>query len=427
MHLGRLAFDPMLVAKAAGIASVIAVFLAVFLAARSYMHPWLALTSATMAATSRPVIEALAFGGYPQNYAVALLVLSTLWFVRYISTGSRGDGFAAALLLAGCALTHHAMFPFTLMTLAIVLGVWLSGKPAAAVARRRIKGAALIVAPALALSAPLAVAMAWEGYRPPLGVTDQGVVRSLDIAFGDSRWLWALVFGAGGGLLLAAARQRNRPEWQLTFAILASGLLGFAILREVRLIPILVVGGSLAFGLALERTWRALRHIPWAGVPFALAAAAVVVLYGASDRRAPAVFDFYRTMNPGLERTVEWVASHPSSAKVVVRGDRNDWPVGWWFEGLAPERVVVGSDLQYLAFPGERRDATLVATIFDPRLSGADAARLASANDVGMLVFNKLAWPGWTAWVDGDAPGFEVAYADGDYMVVAVRPTATGE
>ena len=146
MHLARVAVDPMLAAKVIGIGSLLAVALAVYIVARPGAGRPFALAAALLVATSEPVLETVAFGGYPQNYALAALLIAVQAALRYLDRGERRLAMVAAVALLTVALSHHIYFLLASAVLGVAWTLWLTRRPPPLVALRRSAVLALLVA-----------------------------------------------------------------------------------------------------------------------------------------------------------------------------------------------------------------------------------------------------------------------------------------
>jgi hypothetical protein len=84
------------------------------------------------------------------------------------------------------------------------------------------------------------------------------------------------------------------------------------------------------------------------------------------------------------------------------------------------QRVIVGSDSHWLAFPGERDHAHHADAIFDGSLDAETFQRRATVANVRYLVIMKWDWIGWERWTS--MPGFPVEelYDDDRYLVLRV-------
>ena len=104
--------------------------------------------------------------------------------------------------------------------------------------------------------------------------------------------------------------------------------------------------------------------------------------------------------------------------------DRRGWPAGWWFEGLTAADIAVGSRTKWLAFPEERERALMADRFFAAGITSAEVRALAEETGTGWLVFRARDWIGWERWMDEQSPAVAVAYDDGEFMIIDVRPDA---
>jgi hypothetical protein len=151
----------------------------------------------------------------------------------------------------------------------------------------------------------------------------------------------------------------------------------------------------------------------------AVATIAIFLLISA-DNAAAGFAEFYRVVDQPLIDAAAAIDRDGGNGAIAVREDRRGWPIGWWFEALLTQPVIVGSDPRWLGFPGEREHARQAAALFDGGLDPATFAARAAEGNVGYLVTPKWDWIGWERWLR--QPGFPVAvlYDDDRYLVLRV-------
>lgn len=425
MQLGRTVADPMTVAKVAAVGSLLAVTAVAYVVARQGMARWAALVVIAMVGSAGVLTETVAFGGYPQNYALAFMLLAALLAAQYLVHGDRRHLLASATSLAGVALSHHMYFAVTCLVILLIWLLWLSTRPRwwTVLTRSCGLGAASMVS--LACFLPTYIALHIAGYEAPINAAGFRPSDALRHAIAEAPWLWLGVLIAGVAYTVLTVRRRGRALWKVQAAlILASGSL-FLVTAEQRLLPPLLIGSALGAGTALDAFATCVRGTVLAGVPAMLGACLILLSWSRADARAAQAFDFYRVVDASLLRAAAYVDQHHDGQLVVVRHDAHGWPVGWWFEGLTSARIAVGSNPAWLAFPEERAHARLAARFFDHRQTSAEAAGLARQAGVGLLVARKWDWIGWLAWSEEPDPQIRVVFDDGVFVVMAVAPDAT--
>lgn len=422
MQLGRLAADPMTVAKVAAVGSLVAVGVAVYLMARQDMAYWVALVVTAFVGLAGIVTETAAFGGYPQNYALALMLLTALAFARYLDSGRYRHLLIGAITLTGTALSHHMYFAVACFVTVLVWLLWSSTRPRWQAMLNRTCGLGAAGAVALACFLPTLIALQKAGYDAPVNAPSLQRPAALRYAVAEAPWLWLGIVATGIAYTALTIQCRRTVTWQVRAALMLASAPLFLATAEQRLLPLLLIGATLAAGAALDALAARLRGTVLAGLPVALSVSLLLLLWPRADARAARAFDFYRVVDASLLRAAAYVDQHHDGARVVVRHDAHGWPMGWWFEGLTRARIVVGSNPAWLAFPEERENARLAARFFDRRQTSAEAAALARQMGVGLLVVRKWDWIGWLAWSEELNPQIQVVFDDGTFVVMAVRP-----
>jgi hypothetical protein len=414
---------PMDTAKVIGIGSQAAVMAATLFVALKGMNRWFALAVAVGVGLSTEVNETVAFGGYPQNYGFAFLLLAAFCFARYLQTSSRRWLPLCSAMLAGVALSHHVYYLLACVVVALTWLIWLATRPGRRRAALAAVAGAVAALPSLLLFLPVFLILRREGYGAPLsaGGTDGWLaLRSAVIA---ARWLWIPVIAAGSVYLAFSFPPRRFAVWAVASALLLATLLLFPATGEIRLMPPLTTGALLGVGLALEALRRRTAASIWSTLSFTGAALFVVLLYPLANADAALQFRYYRVADRPLLAAAAWLADHGDQHRVVVRKDGRDWPVGWWFEALTRESIVVGSDPRWMAFPRELSNSALADHIFDPQASAVSVRALATSANVRYLVFRKD-WPDWQRWAANMLPPFAVVFDNGEYAIIDLIGTS---
>ena len=419
---GTLLFGPETTSRMLATLSLLAVMLATFLLTRRISLPLVAAAMAVVVGMSATVVEPAAWGGYPQNAALAEMVIALLLVSRYLGNSrlSYLGGYGVACL--GIAATHHAYFGIAMGAVAAVNVAWWASGPGWRAFRTRMAGVALGSVPGMAVFGLVAWSLFSADYKPAIDASGSSLVGSLEFAFPTVRWLWAALGIVGAiGLASNSLRREHAAEWRAAMALVLVAVVGFFLTGEPRLLPPLVVGGAAGVAWALRGLAR--RVGASAGASVAVAAALVVIglAWPSTDQKAQIAFDYYRVLDPSLAGAASFVDSAPMPGSAAIRTDARGWPVGWWFRGLTDRPVLVGSDEKWLGFAEERRQASLVNGLFDVTSSPEDVRSLALERGVALLVFRPGDWLGWQDWSFGEGDPLVRVYDDGGYVVLAVR------
>ncbi len=430
LFIGQRVADLMIVARIVSLGSLIAVMAATYFVARQGTSRWFALATAMTVGLASIFSSTVAFGGYPQNYALAFGMLAAYAFACYLETAAIRHLLGATAALVAAAISHHMYFAISCAFIAVVWGIWLTTKPSWGAVLRRTCGSLFVGACGMACFIPTFLLLKQDGYGAPINIGRLNFPVAIHSSIREAPSLWLAVFTTGLLFIGISYKERFTALWKVQTALMIAPLALFAVTREPRLIPPILIGASLAMGSALHTLWLDSRGTAWVGIPLLLAAIVPVLLWPLSDAKAGEDIAYYRVADHSLIRTADWINAHPTHGLVVIRQSARGWPVGWWFEGLTHANIVVGSNLKYLAFPGERDHAALANQFFDQQRTTKQARQFAAETGVSFLVFKKWEWIGWQAWTAETDPALKIVFDDGEYMIVATNadtaPSALG-
>jgi hypothetical protein len=283
---------------------------------------------------------------------------------------------------------------------------------------RVIRSLALALTPAVSLFAVVALAFLRAGYAAPLDASARSFVAAWEYGARESPVVWMVILVAGVVGIALQERSRAGSATLLVVSLLLPPGLLFLFSGQPRLLPPILIGAAIAAGLCAR--WVASRgpHSRAAALLVGLAIASALIV--PADRATTRFADFYRVVDGSLVRAAAAIESDGKPGAVVVREDRRGWPIGWWFEALLDQTVIVGSDPQWLAFPAEQEHARQAAALFDGGLDAETFRRRAIASGVRYLVVVKWDWIGWDRWLT--TPGFPLVklYDDERYLVLRV-------
>ncbi len=419
VEAGQAVFGPMVALKLVSLGSLVAVTSLVYLIAQRRLSILLSVLVTATIGLASATAEPTAFGGYPQLIAFAFLLGASLCVARYLEAGQRCDLLGTALGLAGAAFSHHIYFPLAAAIVTLISLIWLTTRPAWPTARTRGFGVSLALGVGVLCFVPTLLAFRSAGYAPPLDASQFGVVEAFRYGTRESPLAWMSIVAGGVVGLVATARDRRQPLWQIAAAMIGLMLPLFLVAAEVRLLlPALTAGTlGLAYGWQwlMETVTGPIRRVAQ------IAPLLLLLLWPGADRAAGDYYRFYRVVDRSLIDTAATLDRQTDAGLAVVRHDRRGWPIGWWFEGLTGKRVAVGADLRWLGFPSERRQATLTASFFDKPIAAEQLAVQAARHDVRWLIFRKWEWIGWQRWVETPNPPVTVVYDDDEFMILAIR------
>lgn len=408
------------------IASVLAVVAAILVVGWKEAGWWPAMLAAAVVALGRPVNEPLAFGGYPQNFALAGCLLA-LWLLAAAAIRPAIKTIVpAAAAFVAVALSHHAYFLFASASAAILLvllalaGGWW----------RRPFGhgrgwLALPLAAGMLAFAPTFLALQRSGYEPAINVSQTSLVGALEYSFRGAEWLWVSLWAAALIGPILALRSRSFPAHSplalamTAMVVTATG--AFAVTAEPRLLPAIAVAAPISCA-AWIGAWREQISPQWMTVLVAAPISVLIFAFPAQDRVMRDDFAYYRVIDRDFVAAAKWADAHPTGGVTAVRADAREWPVGWWWRGLTDSPAMVGSNPKWLSFEAERGEAAAVAQIFGQPTPGG-AVRLARRQGVTRLVAPAHDWIGWQQWLEQGDDGLSLAYCNESIVILDVSET----
>lgn len=374
--------------------------------------------------------EIFAWGGYTQMIGLAQLVIAIPGLETWLSTGRWRDGIVAIGFSLGVIYTHHlvaAMLP----VFWLILFCWLLiHEPE----QRRIITSRFLTAGGLVLIFAIpAIPIYWNYMRllahTPLNANGYSWANIPDLftyIFRHLQPLWlTLVFLS---LLAPLAFRRNRisaTAFAFTWGVLAM----FLVFWEVRLLHFLFVGIVFGLGIFFDRAWmqpstpafnRARRVL--------LSLSLIAVLFSMlpqGQKEFSQAIQYYQVAENDVLPALTWLGENTQRTdRVAVSPSPPPGLLGWWVEGLARRPAFYTANLRWLAFEGERQDATIANRIFDPATSAKQV--------MDMLAENQIRW----VWIDKSARPLPLypliqqsllqpAYEDKRVLILHVEPGPT--
>lgn len=424
LHIASFAVAPYVAVKLMAVASLIAVVAAVLVVAYRTVGWWAAALAAMLVAFARPITEPMAFGGYPQNLAVAAGLLA-LWSLAclLLQPNRRHLGATAAFAVI-TALSHHMYFLVAIGTAAVLVVLWLATvRPPVPVVLHRARFVALPLVAALAAFLPTYVPLLLAGYEPPLNPASVTLSDSVEYGFRDVVPLWGALWLLAAITLAARLVRRSEPS-PLVLAVAAlffTASAAFVISGEARLLAGVAVSAPLAVAMLGADLAVRLRSVTASAALAAAPASLLVALLPSLDAVVEEDIAYYRMLDSHYLDAVEWSNANPPDGAIAIASDRRDWPVGWWWRGLSDAPVLVGSNARWLAFEDEREEARLVATLLRT-LDGPAAAALAREHGIGRVVVYREEWIGWQWWLRDAPSDISLVYSNETFAILDFAP-----
>ena len=414
--------NPDLASRWLAVLSIVAVMAAGFGVVRRTAGPWAAIVLGIVLGASATVIEPSAWGGYPQNFALAGMIVVVFSGSDYLHTRSRTTLAVYLVSLLAVSLTHHAYFGVTAAAMIALVLLWLTSRPGWRHAGKTLIALVAGSLPALVVFAVVAGSLWSARYDPAVDASGSSLRGALAYGFPTTRAIWALLGVVGLAGLGLSFRMRSRPvERRTALALVAVSAVTFPLTGEARLLPPLVVGLMIGISLMVDVFSDHGARLLATGLAIGALLVALGILWPPSDRKADIAFSYYAVLNRSTVQTARFLDAAPGYGAAAVRTDARGWPVGWWLRGLTQRPLLVGSDAKWLGFPSERAEASTVQHLFDGELTADAAAALARASGVRFLVFNERDWLSWKGWdVNGSGPWIRV-YDDGEHIVLAIN------
>ena len=396
--------DPVTAARLVSVLSIVVVLASTYWLTRKYSGRWIALALATTVGLSGYLTETAAFGGYPQNFALAFLLPFAYFSARYLRAGARRDLLAAGGFLVLVALSHQLYFGVAAVVALVIWLIWLSLRPGWRPLIGRTAGLALVCLIGVLTFLPPFLINRGEGFSPLFNAASLNFGSVLHYPFTEAVWFWWTFIAVSTLYLALNVRRRSSVLWQTSAALVAAGLLGMALSGEPRLALALIVGATLAAAIALQAILTKSRGTIVANLAIPAAVALPLLLLPLSDTRARDLYNYYGIADRSLIETAAWVDAEHQGRTVAVARNKESWPLGWWFEGLTGAEILVGSDERWLGFPAEREAARIVNRFVDQPLTSAEVRALARQSGVELLVVKQADWPISRIWQSGEDP-----------------------
>jgi hypothetical protein len=415
-------------------AAALAPGIGAFVALRWLGCRWASVTLAGLLVFVASTGEAAAWGGFPQLVGLGLLVPFLVALDRWLLSGNPRHALIAGVLLMGVVASSDIVTGVAAISGAVVvlLRTTLCRPQTNRPARQWMIGLAMLVIPC-APFAPLylhlgSAVVHSAGARPAsAGFPLKALPSRVEFTYRDFKLFWRFALMVAFVTPLFLIDRRRRSVWVVTTALLVSSLSAAIVFREDRYLYVLPTAVVMALGAwfeELERHRTRLLHRISTGLGVVLAAALLVQIPTSAQlfrqqRR------YYAILDPGLAAAVNWLhASTPRGSIVAVPPVRNA-PTGWWVEGMGHRLTLIGSPLQWLTYPNERRRATLANAIFSQSFPDSATMSLARRDGVSYLLLpesSDVLNAASIAAYDRQHPA-SVVFHDQTAVVLRVSPT----
>jgi len=377
--------------------------------------------------------EAIAWGGFPQLFAMGLLPYGVLLGYRFLGAPRPGSAFRLGLLAMVSLATSH----FVSVVLVGAVGLLfvhqsVVGRSATQV-RKVLTLAPLVLLPSIWL-APIywnlidAVVLQPNEFAELDNLTFGNVLGRLEHIYSDAPLLWRLLVPLTVITPWLAWRDRRSEQMRVFSSLFFATMILLVATQEGRYLYLLPMLAMLA-----SSVWLTEIELRYSGAADALSpravagvtALVVLVLGGqafAGIRQLDNQRDFYAVMRPPLVEAIEFAAEFSEAGDVIAIPSLRGAPIGWWVEALADRPVLYGSALRWLNFADEVDRAARANAIFQPNFPNVSTLTLLEASSVSVVVLPRT-WlffdhDSTTEWAD--ANDVDVVFINGDAMVLAI-------
>lgn len=376
--------------------------------------------------------KVLAWGGYPQLFGAAFLLVSVFLFLKGLHEG-KAQFFAGAALFMGLTFATHLLATIQLvLAITVAVTVYFYGWNRY-LARDVLKERARMALRWLGVAVLLALAT-FPFYWRMIGLWDGVPSNPQDFNLtdffaeigswhtGTYLWLAAAVVSAPVTAWVVMSRQRMLLADGAT-AIGVAALVGLVAESEVRSAHLLEIGLVLSMGVVCATMmsgrvpWKAFLDHQWtrysAGVLVVVFIAGILYF---GEQRSQSAFDWYRVVDEPALEALDWIRDHGSSNdKVVANETPRGGIYGWWIEGYAGLPTFFAVDPRWLSFRDEKKQASVAAHLLAPGTAPSVRRNLAESNGIKLLLLDKRTMQ--TPRSNFEEAGFELSLENESMLV----------
>lgn len=371
-----------------------------FLLLRDVVPYWIAIPVVVLFAASDPVSDHLAFGSYPRLLGLSLM----LFFFHTLNSALRGrrsrDVPLSALLLSLVVGTSHFVIIFTVASMSLyVLLVWLLGEVSL---KKLINVLGKVAVLSVVFSLPYFPVYAslfnqGASARNPQGLRDDSLVFYVAevflIVFRGMSDFWAGVFMfslfAFPFMVIYWSRS---PLNCLAAAFIFSSSFLMLVFKVADFILPLSLGLVLTIACVAKKIGEqgpALSTLRKPLLALILIGLTACVFYSSSSWHTPRVL-FYGALDKDGKEALDWLRFNTSPDAVIATHSFRSWFWwGWWIQGYAERRALLGGDTKWANFGIEREIAIAANLIFSEHTDRALAMEIMTKYGVTHLFVDK--------------------------------------
>jgi hypothetical protein len=419
--------------KALALAAQVAPALGTYVLLYGWGLRWRAALLSGFLAASAGTGEAMAWGGYPQLFAIGILPVFILTIEHFLSSGQLRTLLAPAALSALLLATNDLVGP-----VAVLVGVLYFAIRYAFMVRHRSGPPIRSVLFGVGLSAVLTIPLLpiYLSLAPGIASTEraklvgqQSALSAVGSVTYDLSTFWVLAFAIAilaPTLALARSRWIKAPHIPhlglLSSLILVPTLILLVVTGEPRFAYLLPLGVIVGLAAWIEAGTKALPNWAVRSVDAAIATAVIIdVVVGTTYFAAQR--DYYAVLTPDLATgLVQLQAISQPTQEIAVSPTVHNWEIGWWIEGAVRRRTVYAGNPVWLTYADERARNALANAIFSPDMDLRGSVDQARRAGISYLFVDK-SWPDYGLWI-GKGRNIDprgIVYENSNVLIIATQ------
>ncbi|MGB8360757.1 MAG: 6-pyruvoyl-tetrahydropterin synthase-related protein [Acidimicrobiia bacterium] len=397
-----------------------------------------ALAASVVVAATGSMLEAYAWGGYPQLMAMGFGIVATFMVLGYLNTRHRRHLWVGLVFCVLTLLTHTMVGGLLGIALLIAVPHQLyMTDPRSGERSRSLRTGLMVAVPVLAFSALGFIQGSLAGFQPTINPNGLSRLDAVLFAVRDAPYPWAIVAVAGISVLFfrfwpehVAATIAVGSSWAISSVglFIVTGEPRSLMVSQMGLVLLAVVGFAAVNEYLRPSTgtrrsparFGATGHRLLLVGGFSLVAALVaggLSLYSTAT-------DWYRVVDTPEIAALDHLneVSQPGDLVVAATGHHGN-PIGWWVEGYAGRSTYTAIDPSFLAFPDEREQAEIATSFFEDGYTLQES--IATLVEIGAeyVVVDKRGPD--AGWLDGPVADAFMVLDDTSNIVVLKAPIET--
>jgi len=407
VKLASFVLSPLGALKLVGVLTSVLIAVPVYLFLCKNLSPWFSAVLAVTATLTPFNNEILCFGGYPQLLGTAFFLLSVFCLLEGFDTGKGKWFFAASVAAAGTLGSNVLPGLLLVMTSCVIVVIWLFKlwRESKDMLGRRLRSALLFwFVPSVILALPFnSVYFAYIFTAETSPANPTGLTLADIAGWAGSAWVVEVMLWASILFMVVLLY----PYWRKALAgrsvlfvyaavaILASTLIVFLLVRELRFLAFIEIGLILmaghvpiVLGYILSRQ-EAKRHL---AVMLICVLGLVLSMASVGHRRLIIAYNWYDVVDAPVLSALDWLRDSADPETIIVTtGTEHGHNYGWWIEGYTHHLAYMAGDPFLFFNTTERAQVALARNLLAPETSPEEIRTLAKQNDIRYLFLEKQA------------------------------------